>query len=109
MKRRGNNLILAVSTLTLSVASFVVVIKGASDEPYTVFRQSDALVQIGVAMILMLLWLQLAAVIVAGVALRRVLQWWLFLLLWILTIEFYLFESPTGYVQDIIQYVSRPQ
>ena len=91
MKRFRNNLILVISALTLSVASFVVVIQGASDEPYTVFRQSDALVQIGVAMVLMLLWFQLAAVIVAGVALRRVSQWWLPLLIWILLLEFYLF------------------
>lgn len=107
MKRLHTNLILAASALVLSVASFFVVMQGASDEPYTVFRMSDAVVQIGVAMVLMLLWVQLAVVIVAGVACRRVSQWWLPLLLWVVIWQFYLFQCPSGYVQDITRYVAQ--
>ena len=109
MKPLHTNLILAASALALSIASFLVVIQGASDEPYTVFSKSDAVVQIGVAMVLMFLWIQLAIVIVAGVARRRVSLWWLPLLLWVLICEFYLFHSPSGYVHDITRYVGRSQ
>lgn len=109
MKPRRTNLILTASALALSVASFFVVIQGASDEPYTVFRKSDAVVQVGVAMVLMLLWVQLAVSIVAGVVRRRVSLWWLPLLLWVLICEFYLFHSPSGYVQDITRYVVQTQ
>ena len=109
MKPLHANLILAVSALVLSVASFFVVIQAASDEPYTVFRKSDAVVQVGIAMVLMLLWIQLAASIVAGVVRRRVSLWWLPLLLWVLICEFYLFQSPSGYVQDITRYVAQSQ
>jgi hypothetical protein len=107
MKTLHANLIVASSALLLSVASFFVVMQGASDEPYTVFRKSDALVQVGVAMVLMLLWVQFAVGVVAGVARRRVSTWWLPLLLWVLICEFYLFHSPSGYVQDITRYVAR--
>jgi hypothetical protein len=107
MKPLHTNLILAASALVLSVLSFVVVYQGASDEPYTSFRKSDAVVQVGVAMVLMLLWVQLAACIVVGVIRRRVSLWWLPLLLWVLICEFYLFDSPSGYVQDIARYVAQ--
>ena len=107
MKPLHTNLILAASALVLSLTSFFVVIRGASDEPYIVFRKSDAVVQVGVAMVLMLLWLQLAVGIVAGVVRRRVSLWWLPLLLWVLICEFYLFDSPSGYVQDITRYVAQ--
>jgi hypothetical protein len=106
MKRLHANLILTASALVLSVASFFVVIKGASDEPYTAFRQSDVLVQVGVAMMLMLLWVQLAIGVVVGVVRRGVSLWWMPLLGWVLICEFYLFQSPSGYVQDIARYVA---
>lgn len=107
MKTLHTNLILAASALVLSVATFFVVIQGASDEPYTVFRKSDAVVQVGVAMVLMLLWIQLAVGIVAGITRRRVSAWWLPLLLWVVICEFYLFHSPSGYVQDITRYATQ--
>jgi len=106
MKRFHLHLIVAASALVLSIASFFVVIRGASDEPYTVFRRSDAIVQVGVAMVLMLLWLQLAGALVAGVVRRRVSAGWLPLLVWVLICEFYLFHSPSGYIHDITRYVA---
>ena len=107
MKRLYVNLILAGSALVLSIASFFVVIQGAGDEPYTVFHRSDAMVQIGVAMVLMLLWVQLAIGIGLGVARRRVSPWWLPLLFWVLICEFYLSYCPSGYLQDISSYVAQ--
>lgn len=46
------NAVLIVVTIILSAASAVVVLQGASGEPYASFRASDALIQIGVAMVL---------------------------------------------------------
>lgn len=106
MKRLRLHLIFAVSAIVLSVASFVVVMQGASDEPYVVFRRSDALVQVGVAMVLMLLWVQLAGGMIYGIIRRRISLLWLPLLLWVLICEFYLYHSPSGYVQDITRYVA---
>ena len=94
--------------LLLSVASALVVLRGASDEPYSTFRASDALIQIGAAMILMVLWLQLAAFLVWAVATRRIGRLWLALLLWIALCEFILFDSPSGYVQDITTFGGTP-
>ena len=106
MKRLHLHLILAVSAIVLTIASFVVVMQGASDEPYVVFHRSDALVQVGVAMVLMLLWVQLAGGMIYGIIRRRISLMWLPLLLWVAICEFYLYQSPSGYVQDITRYVA---
>ena len=106
MKPLHINLILAASALVLSVASFFVVVQGASDEPYTIFRKSDAVMQVGVAMMLMLLWVQLAVGAVAVVVPRRVSRWWLPLLLWVFICEFYLYHCPAGYAHDIARYAA---
>ena len=107
MKPFQANLTLAVSTLVLSVASFFVVMQGATDEPYTTFRQYDALVQVGVAMVLMLLWLQVGIAIVVAVVRSRISLWWFPMLLWVAICEFYLFHSPVGYVSDISRFVAQ--
>jgi hypothetical protein len=109
MKRSHVHLILAASAVVLSVASFFVVSHGASDEPYTVFHGSDAIVQVGVAIALMLLWLEFAVAMIVGIVRRRVSAWWLPLLLWVITCEFFLYQSPSGYVQDITRYVTESQ
>ena len=107
MKPLHANRTLAGLGIVLSIASFLVVIQGATDEPYLVFRKADAVVQVGVAMMLMLLWVQLAVWVVAGVVRCRVSAWWLALVLWALICEAYLLESPRGYMLDITRYVAR--
>lgn len=97
---------LATSALALSALSLWVVFDGAAAEPYISFRSWDALEQIGLAMILMLLWLQLACWMILGVVRRRLSAWWLFLLVLIFICERYLVESPSGYIQDITRYVA---
>ena len=109
MKRRRTNSFLAASTLVLSIASFLFVVQGASDEPYMTFRTWDAVIQVGVATVLMLLWAKIAVTVIAGVARHRISNWWSPLLLWILICEFSLFDSPYGYVADMMRYVVRPQ
>ena len=106
MKRSHIHLIITASALVLSLVSFVVCFDGAAAEPYIVFRGWDAVVQVGVAMMLMLLWLQLAGGTIVGVVRRRVSAWWLLLLIWVFICELYLFESPSGYIEDITRYVA---
>ena len=106
MKRPHLHLILTASLLVLSIGSLLVVFDGAAAEPYVVFRGWDAIIQVGFAMILMLLWFQLAAGMIAGVVRRQVSAWWLLLLVWVLICEFYLFQSPSGYIHDITRYVA---
>jgi hypothetical protein len=103
MNRHRLRLICTAAAM-LSVASAIVTLKGASDEPYSSFRASDALVQIGLGMVLMLLWLQFAAFLVWTVVTRRASKWWLALLLWIALCEFILLDAPVGYVQDILKF-----
>ncbi len=107
MKRLHFHLILAASAFVLSISSVFVVMQGASDEPYVVFRRSDAIVQIGAAMILMLLWFQLLVGTVWGIARCRISAWWLLLLPWMLFGEFILFHCPKSYMQDILRFVVR--
>ena len=95
---------MAAAAALLSGLSLYVVGKGAEDEPYVAFRAADVLVQVGAAVALMLLWLQLAAAVTVMVAKRRISTWWLSLLVWVLVCEFYLFHSPYGYVQDITRW-----
>lgn len=103
MRQIHFNLILISAILVLSITSFFIVIQGAIDEPYGIFRGYDAIVQIGVAMMLMLLWFEVAVAMVVGVISRRISVWWLSLLFWAGTCEFYLAFCPIGYVHDIVQ------
>jgi len=102
-------LALATSVLVLSVASLYVVLQSGSDEPYWYFKESDAILQIGVAMILMLLWVQLAAGIGIGVVRRRISRWWILTFPWVIISEIGLSYSSRGYLGDIAHYVTQPQ
>src|SRR5437868_12802713 len=101
MKRSHLHWILTGSALALSLISLFVYVDGAGAEPYIVFNGWDAILQIGVAMILMLLWLQLAGGTIAAVVRRRISAWWLLLFVWVLICEFHLIESPRGYIHDM--------
>ena len=84
---------------------------GRGDEPYVSFAASDALVQVGVASVLMLLWLQLALLLVVRIRRRTLSRAWISLVVWALLCEFYLFHCPFGYVDDITRFAipaSRP-
>lgn len=106
MKR---NVLIGAYALALSVASAFVVVDGAAAEPYLSFRYSDAFVQIGFAVALIVLWLQLAVYLFHGVITRRVAESWLALGIWIGVAMFYLWQSPMGYVGDITKFVIEKQ
>jgi hypothetical protein len=66
----------------LTIISALIVLDNASAEPYVEFRGWDAILHIGVAMIVMLIWIQVAAALITGVVRRNISAWWLSLLLW---------------------------
>src|SRR5256885_1363204 len=99
------NIRIVIYALVLSLTSAYIVFDGAAAEPYIEFRFSDAFVQVGLAIALMVLWLQFAAYLFYGVLTRRVAKFWLALSIWNGTAVFYLWHSPVGYVGDITRFV----
>lgn len=88
----------------LMVPSACVALAGANDEPYTSFRSSDALVQIGIACSLMTLWLLFAALIIWEVTKRRVKTAWLGGLVLCGLVVAILYQSPKDYLSDLEQF-----
>src|SRR5436189_1125653 len=103
------NILIGVYVFGLSIASACIVFDGGAAEPYLAFRFSDAFVQIGLAITLMVLWLQFAAYLFYGAITRRVARPWLALSIWIGIAMFYLWQSPVGYVGDITKFVIEKQ
>jgi len=68
--------------LVLTIASAFVVVDGAAAEPYILFRYSDAFVQIGIAVALIVLWLQFSVWLSYAAITRRVPKPWLALIIW---------------------------
>ena len=102
------NVAFAVMAALLSIASLLVVLQGAGDEPYGVYRRYDAIVQVGVGTALMVLWCCYCLALLVLVVTRKLPAWWLALLLWVAICLLYLSESPLGYLQDIEKLVIPP-
>lgn len=98
---RALGLKLGIYVIALSIASAVVIMKGATDEPYFHFNAADCLVQVGVGVALLVLWAQVAIGVIAGVFSSRLPRWALAILLWACIVCFYLYVSPSGYIADI--------
>jgi hypothetical protein len=84
-----------------TIASALVIFLGSNEEPYFVFRPSQALIQVGVGSALMLLWVEWIGVVVWQVTHRALSPVWLSSVVWALVVMFYLSYSPIGYVQDL--------
>ncbi|MCX5658768.1 MAG: hypothetical protein NTW19_03490 [Planctomycetota bacterium] len=89
----------------LSIASFLVIMQGANDEPYVTYRRSDAIVQVVVGTALMVLWACCAITVVVLVGTRRLPARWLAIVLWAAICLCYLSYSPLGYLEDIEKFV----
>jgi hypothetical protein len=87
--------------LVLSVASYLIVSKGAIDEPYDSLIISDAIEQVGIGMSLIVLWLHVMAIILPRVMRGKLSRLWLLVLVWGAINLFYLYQSPSGYLSDI--------
>ena len=98
---------LALFAVILSLASFVLVMQGATDEPYVVFRAADALSQVGLGSALIAFWTLFVGGVCYGVCTRRLSIFWLFSLLWVAIVLFYLRFCPFGYIEDITRSIRR--
>jgi hypothetical protein len=101
MKTSG---IVALTTAGLLAPSIWVVLKGAGDEPYTRFRASDAIVQIGVASALMALWIVWMGVVTAQVVKHRLHPGWLATFALCALALCGLYDSPAAYISDLVHF-----
>ncbi|MES1180422.1 MAG: hypothetical protein ABUL66_01020 [Verrucomicrobiota bacterium] len=106
--RFWRELISIVAVVALSLFSVVVVISNAGDEPYAVFRHSDAMVQIGGAYVLLVLWLEYALWIIVEIIRQKISMWWWVVLIWVATVSLYVSHCPFAYVEDITKFVIEP-
>ena len=105
IRRTKLNATFGVVAALLSLVSLVVVVQGAGDEPYTAYRRSDAIVQVGVGSALIGLWCCGCLALVVLIGARKLSPAWLPLLLWAAICVFYLGFSTRGYLQDIEKFV----
>ena len=99
------NVACALVASVLSAAAFLVVLRGAHDEPYMAYHRSDAGVQVGVGTALIVLWCSCAVAVAALVATRKLPLPWLALLPWAVVCVFYLSYSPSGYLSDLENHI----
>lgn len=95
------------SALFLSVCSFLLVFKGAGDEPFMGWNQSDAMLHVGGSAGLITLWGLWAGGSVLLVKHRQIHPAWLLILVWTLINQLYLHENLSGYLWDIDNLVLR--
>jgi hypothetical protein len=99
------SLALGTFCVLTSIASLIVVMQGATDEPYVSFRPADVLSQVGLGSALIAVWLVLGTA-AYGVFTRRLAGWWLLLLPWAAIAIYYLYQCPFGYVDEIMRHVT---
>lgn len=90
--------------MSLLVPSFWVCLRGANDEPYTTFHASDAVVQIGVASALMVLWVLWFGFIAMQVSKKKSHPGWLSAFALGALALCALYQSPAGYISDLLQF-----
>lgn len=91
-------------TTGLLLPSVWVFFRGAGDEPYVVFRASDAVVQIGVASALMALWIVLLSFIGAQVVKKKLHRAWISAMLVGALALCCLYQSPMSYISDLVHF-----
>jgi hypothetical protein len=95
---------LAGGFLALTAISLCVFLQ-AADEPFVHFRQSEALVQVGVASVLVVLWL-LFGVGLCYLAFKQCISRWTLLTLFLVALAIWIMvDCPLGYVSDINHFV----
>ncbi len=109
MTRLRRDLIHAGAGLSLTLVSAIIVIDSAGAEPYLTFKLTDAVVQIGGACVVLILWLQFVIWVIAGVIRKRISIWWSASFIWAAVICFFVFDCPVAYAQDITKFVIERQ
>lgn len=88
-----------------AIASFIVVFKGANDEPYMVYRRLDAIVQVGIGSALIVSWVCLSLIVAILVATGKLSKRWLAVLILAAVCLFYTSFSPRGYLNDLQKHI----
>jgi hypothetical protein len=91
--------------LVLSFLSFVVVLKGAGDEPYFVYRHSDAFTQIVIGTSLFTMWGCFAVFLAVSIFAKHLSKKWIAGIVWAVVCMFYLSCCPAGYLHDLEQFI----
>ena len=99
---------IAICLIILSVLSLWIVYRGASIEPFLFFRNRDAVIQIGVATSLIVLWIQLCLFIIINILSKRLNCLWSGFVIWTIIVVFYIIDCISGYLEDIAILGSRP-
>lgn len=105
MTRFRKELPLLITVISLTFLSAFIVIDNAGAEPFMTFKHIDAVVQIGVPCILLVLWLQFAIWLIAGMARKKISVWWSPVLIWAAIATWFLSQCPLSYAQDITKFV----
>jgi len=105
MNRPLVNLALLTAAIVLSFVSFVLVLNGATDEPYEAYRANDAFEQLVIGTALIALWCCYSVVVVTLVATQRITRDWLVIIVWAAICVFYLSCCPLGYVHDLDHFI----
>ena len=100
--------VVAGCILVLTCASLWV-FSGAINEPFVSFRLHDALVQAGVGMAILALWLTLAVAVCVAVVRKLISRWWLLSLVWIAVACAVVAPCPLGYVSDVARYAIKSE
>ena len=98
---RSQEIVLVGYTALLWITSALVILKGASDEPYSTFRRADVFIQVGLGSALAALWLHLIAHVSFGIARRKLLKTLIPVLLLGAVNLYMLFLGATGYISDL--------
>jgi hypothetical protein len=104
MTRTKTYSFLAGGFLALTVVSFCVFLQ-AADEPFVHFRQSEALVQVGVASVLAVFWFLFGASLCYLAFKQRISRWALLTLFLVALAIWIMVDCPLGYVADINHFV----
>lgn len=105
MTRFRKELPLLITVISLTFLSAFIVIDNAGAEPFITFKHIDAVVQIGVPCILLVLWLQFAIWLIAGMVRKKISVWWSPVLIWAAIATWFLSQCPLSYAQDITKFV----
>jgi hypothetical protein len=101
MTRTNLNWLIAIVASFRTIASWVVVMQGATDEPYFEYHYSDAFSQVVLGSSLIAVWCCISLVLIPLVIIRLISAKWLFLVLWSVICIFYLSSCPLGYLSDL--------
>jgi hypothetical protein len=105
MTRFRKELVRIGAVVLLSLLSAIIVIDNAGAEPYVTFNHADAIIQIGGACVLLVLWVQFVIWLIVGIIRNKISFMWAPVLIWAFIACLYVSHCPVAYAQDITKFV----